>query len=65
MSSNKLKIIRESLGLSKSELSRKARVSPITITRIEQGCSCQIDTKRKILQALGFKSSDADLVFDN
>ena len=37
MSKNALKEIRESLEMSKAELARKANISPITITRIENG----------------------------
>ncbi len=60
---NNLKKIRESMLLSKSELARKAGVSPITIDRIEKGYPCRMDTKRKIIQALGFRLSEKDKVF--
>lgn len=63
MSKNSLKKIRESLLMSKSELAREANVSPITITRIEQGMPCRMETKRKILLALGFKLSDKNKIF--
>lgn len=49
--------------MSKSELAREANVSPITITRIEQGMPCRMETKRKILLALGFKLSDKHKIF--
>jgi len=49
--------------MSKSELAREANVSPITITRIEQGMPCRMETKRKILLALGFKLSDKNKIF--
>ena len=51
---NSLKEIRESLLMSKSELSKKASISPLTISRIEQGKPCRMETKRKILLALGW-----------
>jgi DNA-binding XRE family transcriptional regulator len=63
MSQNRLKKIRESLMMSKAELSRKAGISPITITRIENGMPCRMETKRKILLALGYKISDKSKVF--
>jgi DNA-binding XRE family transcriptional regulator len=63
MDSNYLKKIRESLLISKAELSRKAKISPITITRIENGMPCRMETKRKILLALGLKLSDKQKVF--
>jgi len=49
--------------MSKAELSRKAGISPITITRIENGMLCRMETKRKILLALGYKISDKNKVF--
>ncbi len=47
--------------MSKAELARKANISPITITRIEQGMPCRMETKRKIILALGYKISDKKL----
>ncbi len=64
MAKNSLKKIRESLLMSKSELAREANVSPITITRIEQGKPCRMETKRKILLALGYSLSDAKKIFN-
>ena len=65
MKKNSLKIFRESLMMSKAELSRKALITAPTISRIEQGMSCRLDTQRKILLALGLKVSDKDKVFGN
>jgi len=63
MSQNTLKTIRESLMISKIELARKANISPITIARIENGKPCRLETKRKIILALGYKISDKNVVF--
>ena len=63
MGKNSLKKIRESLLMSKAELSRKANVSPVTIARIEQGYPCRMETERKIILALGFKLSEKDKIF--
>ncbi len=63
MSENPLRKFRESFMISKAELARKADISPITITRIEQGKLCRAETKRKILVALGMKISDKNKVF--
>ena len=63
MKKNALKEIRESLMLSKAELARKANISPLTITRIEKGMPCRLETQRKILLALGYKLSDKHKVF--
>lgn len=62
---NALKEIRESLLMSKAELGRKANVSPITISRIEQGLPCRMETKRKLILALGFKISEKDKIFSD
>jgi DNA-binding XRE family transcriptional regulator len=63
MNKNSLKEIRESLLMSKTELSRKANISPLTITRIEGGKPCRMETKRKIILALGLRLSDSKKVF--
>ena len=49
--------------MSKAELARKAGLSTLTIDRIEAGRPCRLDTKRKILLALGLRISDKDQVF--
>jgi len=51
--------------MSKAELARKANISPITITRIENGMPCRMETKRKIVLALGLKISDKNKVFSD
>ncbi len=51
--------------MSKAELARKAKISAITITRIEQGKPCRMETKRKIILALGYKLSDKNEIFDD
>jgi DNA-binding XRE family transcriptional regulator len=63
MNKNNLKEIRESFLISKTELARRADVSLLTISRIEQGHPCRMATERKILLALGLKLSDRDRVF--
>lgn len=63
MGKNYLKKVRESLMISKAELARKAKISPLTITRIEEGKRCRMETKRKVILALGYKISDKDKVF--
>jgi len=51
---NPLKALREKLLISRSELARKASLSVMTLQRIEKGEPCRLDTKRKIVKALGF-----------
>ena len=63
MNRNNVKMIREERIIGKSELARRAGVSLITIGRIENGYSCRVETKRKIIKALGYKLSDRNLVF--
>ncbi|MGD8982066.1 MAG: helix-turn-helix transcriptional regulator [Desulfobacterales bacterium] len=63
MRGNRVKKIRESLLMSKTELARKANVSPITIARIERGMPCRLETQRKIILALGFNLSDKKKIF--
>ncbi len=63
MGRNIVKKIREELLMSKAELARKAGVSSLTIDRIEKGKSCRMETKRKIIIALGYNLSDKSKVF--
>jgi len=60
---NNVKKIREQRLMSKAELARLAGVSPVTIDRIEHGAKCRMETKRKIILALGFEVSEKDKVF--
>lgn len=60
---NNLKKIREDLLISKAELARKAGLSPVTIDRIERGYRCRMETKRRVIQALGLKLSEKNKVF--
>jgi len=62
---NNLRQMREDQMLSKAELARKAGLSPLTIARIEKGKDCRMDTKRKIIKALGFDLRDKHKVFNN
>ena len=63
MAANNVRRIREALMMSKAELARKAGLSTLTIDRVEAGKTCRLDTKRKILHALGLKVSDKQEVF--
>jgi len=64
-SRNKVKAIREARMMSKSELARKAGVSPLTIDRVERGEQCRMDTMRKIILALGYSLDDKAKVFQD
>ena len=63
MGKNNVRALREAQLMSKAELARKAGVSPLTIDRIERGENCRMDTKRKIILALGFGLSEKQKVF--
>ena len=60
---NNVRRFREEVLMSKAELARKAGLSALTIDRVESGMQCRMDTKRKILLALGLKLTDKDRVF--
>ena len=63
MPSNNVQRFREALMMSKAELARKAGLSTLTIDRVEAGRPCRLDTKRKVLLALGMRITDKDRVF--
>lgn len=60
---NNVRTLREELLMSKAELARKAGISPLTVDRIESGMTCRLDTKRKIILALGKKLVERTQVF--
>jgi len=60
---NLLKKYREKNLISKAELARKAGISSLTIDRIEKGKSCRLETKKKIILALGLKLSEKNRIF--
>jgi DNA-binding XRE family transcriptional regulator len=60
---NNVKTLREEVLMSKAELARRAGVSPLTIDRVESGLECRLDTKRKIILALGKKLEEKEEVF--
>jgi DNA-binding XRE family transcriptional regulator len=60
---NSLKKHREKVLMSKAELARKAGLSALTIDRIERGMTCRLETKRKIILALGLQLSDKGKIF--
>jgi DNA-binding XRE family transcriptional regulator len=60
-----MQVLREEQLLSKAELARRAGVSVLTIDRVEKGAPCRLDTKRKIILALGLKVQDKKQVFSD
>lgn len=60
---NNVRKIRIERMMSKAELARRANLSVLTIDRIEKGFGCRMDTKRKILEALGLSLDDRVRVF--
>jgi DNA-binding XRE family transcriptional regulator len=49
--------------MSRAELARKAGISPQTLHRVERGKTCRLETKRKILFALGFDLADKEKIY--
>jgi len=62
---NRVRKIRETKMMSKAELARKTGLSVQTVDRIEKGFQCRLDTKRKILLALGMSLEDRKSVFND
>lgn len=60
---NRVQTLREERLMSKAELARRSGLSVLTIDRVEKGAPCRVDTKRKIILALGLKVQDKDQVF--
>ncbi len=60
---NRVQTLREERLMSKAELARRSGLSVLTIDRVEKGAQCRLDTKRKIILALGLKVQDKDQVF--
>ncbi len=56
---NRVQKFREAALMAKAELARKAGVSESTIDRVESGHDCRMETKRKILFALGLSIHDS------
>ena len=61
--SNRVREFRENKLMTQAQLARKARVALRTIHSVEKGMNCRMDTKRKILLALGLRFEDKELVF--
>src|ERR1700745_1975098 len=60
---NNVRKLRTERMMSKAELARRAGLSTLTIDRVERGMKARMDTKRKILEALGLKPTDRMMVF--
>jgi DNA-binding XRE family transcriptional regulator len=60
---NRVRELRENKLMTQAQLARKARVALRTIHSVEKGMNCRMDTKRKILLALGLNFEDKDMVF--
>ncbi len=60
---NRVREIRENRLMTQAQLARKAKVALRTIHSVEKGMNCRMDTKRKILLALGMTFEEKDLVF--
>jgi DNA-binding XRE family transcriptional regulator len=63
LGSNAVKKTREERLMSRAELARKAGISPQTLHRVERGKTCRLETKRKILFALGIDLADKEKIY--
>jgi DNA-binding XRE family transcriptional regulator len=59
---NRVRELRENRLMTQAQLARKAKVALRTIHSVEKGMNCRMDTKRKILLALGMRFEDKDHV---
>ncbi len=60
---NRVRELREDRLMTQAQLAKKAKVAFRTIHSVEKGMNCRMDTKRKILLALGMRFEDKDQVF--
>jgi len=60
---NNVRTIREARLMSKAELAKAADLSIPTIDRVEKGYPCRMETKRKIIRALGMSLKERNRVF--
>lgn len=60
---NRVRELREDKLMTQAQLAKKARVALRTIHSVEKGMNCRMDTKRKILLALGLRFEDKSQVF--
>lgn len=60
---NRVRELRENKLMTQAQLAKKARVALRTIHSVEKGMNCRMDTKRKILIALGLRFEDKSQVF--
>ena len=60
---NRVREMREHKLMTQAQLARRAKVALRTIHSVEKGMNCRMDTKRKILLALGLGFEDKELVF--
>lgn len=60
---NRVQKFREAALMAKAELARRAGVSESTIDRVEAGHDCRMETKRKILFALGMSLPESVKLF--
>jgi DNA-binding XRE family transcriptional regulator len=60
---NRVRELRENRLMTQAQLARKAKVALRTIHSVEKGMNCRMDTKRKILLALGKRFEEKDQVF--
>ncbi len=63
MPRNRVREIRQKQRMTQAKLAKMAGVALRTIHSVEAGHRCRVDTKRKILAALGLRIEDKEQVF--
>ncbi len=63
MKRNRVRELREDKLMTQAQLAKKAKVALRTIHSVEKGMNCRMDTKRKILLALGIPFERKGQVF--
>ena len=60
---NRVRELRENKLMTQAQLAKRAKVALRTIHSVEKGMNCRMDTKRKILLALGVPFEQKGEVF--
>ena len=60
---NRVRELRENRLMTQSQLARRARIALRTVHSVEKGLKCRMDTKRKLLLALGCSFEERREVF--
>lgn len=60
---NRVRELRQEKLMTQADLARRAKVALRTVHSVEKGMNCRLDTKRRIILALGFRFQDREYIF--